>query len=173
MAEKIDIEMKQITPEHVSVRRQSFARHTNVISASNISGQVSKTLDENARLYTNNTDPVDIPTAPFTWALLEEYKYSPYIKGFFRFVALVNIFSLAANATVYPEEFHSPHNASKGECEATKMKKLIHYSCILGVDVILTILFSVQLFLRVCNSRHWHRLKNRKVSCHKQLIPLL
>ena len=165
MAEKVDlIEMKPITPEHVSVRRQSFARHHKLSSGNIYTHLVSKNLEESVRLDdTANTDPVDEPTAPFTWALLEEYKYSSYIKGFFRFVALVNILSLAVNGTIYPEEFESSHNPNKKDCEDIKEKKLIHYSVVLAVDVILTILFTVQLFFRVLNSRHWHRMRNKKV----------
>ena len=167
MAEKVDIEMKPITPEsHVSARRQSFARHHNMLSSSNINGTTSKSVEESARLDTTNTEPVDEPTAPFTWALLEEYKYSSHIKGFFRFVALVNILSLAVNGTFYPEEFES-HGANKSDCEETKERKLIHYSVVLAVDVILTILFTVHLFFRVLNSRHWHILRSRKVNTVK------
>jgi len=175
MAEKVDIEMKTITPEHVSARRQSFARRH--MSSSNISGavhQVSKNLEESSRLDTTNADPVDEPTAPFTWAVLEEYKYSSYIKGFFRFVALVNILSLAANGTIYPEEFEakSSHDVNESECEDIKEKKLLHYSVVLAVDVMLTILFTVQLFFRVLNSRHWHRLRSKKVNmyCVTQIL---
>lgn len=140
MAEKFtDIEMKPLEQEHsVSAKRQSFARQ-----------HVQHSLERES-----DDEGGDKLKAPFTWRLLEEHKYSPYIKRFFRFIAIVNILSLAVNGPAIPSEYLS---ATEGLCENKEEKKL-HFIILLAVDIMLSLLFTLLLLIRMQNSHHWHKL---------------
>lgn len=143
MAEKFtDIEMKPLEQ-----RRRSFAHQHQV-------------LREQQQSEAKGDEGEDIKLkAPFSWHLLEEFKYSIYIKRFFRFIAIVNILALAVNGPAVPGEYLQN---TLGFCENTEEAK-IHFIVLLTVDIILSILYTLLLYIRVQNSRYWHKLRRSKV----------
>ena len=168
MAEKFtDIEMKPLELEQpVSAKRQSFARqHSQHVQYSlEHSSKISENVNtEYQHLVTteskNDDDGGNKLKAPFTWRLLEEHKYSPYIKRFFRFIAILNILSLAVNGPAIPAEYLS---TTEGFCENSEEKRM-HFIILLVVDIVLSVLFTLLLFIRMQNSRHWHKLRRLKV----------
>lgn len=162
MAEKFtDIEMK-LVEQPLSAKRQSFV-HQHVKHSLEYSSKMSEHVSGKQRRDTKGDDEdASKLNAPCTWHPLEDWKYSPYIKRFFRLTALVNILSLAVNGPTYPSEYLK----TRSHCEDTDPKRL-HFIVLLTVDVILSILYSIQLFFRVQNSRHWHNLRSQKVCKHK------
>ena len=163
MAEKItDLELKPL--EHVqsiSAKRQSFARQHVQYSLEHSSKipEIVSTADQYVETTEDKGDDegVNKLKAPITWRLLEEHKYSPYIKRFFRLVAIVNILSLAVNGPAIPGEF-----LDRNLCENSDEKQL-HLIILLVVDILLSVLFTLLLFIRMQNSRYWHKLKKLKV----------
>ena len=145
MAEKFtDIEMKPLEQEQpLSAKRQSFARQ-----------HVQHSLERES-----DGEGGDKLKAPFTWRLLEEHKYSPYIKRFFRFIAIVNILSLAVNGPAISTEYL---NTPYGFCE-NKEEKQVHFIVLLVVDIMLSLLFTLLLLIRMQNSHYWHKLRRPKV----------
>ena len=147
MAEKFTdiIEMKPLEQEQpVSARRQSFANQ-----------HVQHSLERES-----DDEGGDKLKAPFTWRLLEEHKYSPYIKRFFRFIAIINILSLAINGPAIPSEYlrttMDADGTTMGEfCEVKRM----HFIILLVVDIILSLLFTLLLLIRMQNSHYWHKLR--------------
>ena len=152
MAEKFtDIEMKPIEPLHT--KRRSFAHQHVTYNLEKISEKADK---QRVKSEVNDENAHKIK-APFTWYPLEEWKHAPHIKRFFRCIALVNILSLAVNGPAIPAEYL---RNVEGFCEDRTAKRT-HFIVLLVVDVILSLLYSMQLFVRVNNSRHWHKLKSR------------
>ena len=157
MAEKFtDIEMKPIEPVHT--KRRSFAHQHVTYNLEKMSEKDDNVGNKQQVKLEVNDETADKLKAPLTWYLLEEWKYAPHIKRFFRCIALVNILSLAVNGPAIPAEYLNRRNIS-GFCESLEDKR-IHFIVVLVVDVILSLLYSVQLFMRVNNSRHWHKLKS-------------
>lgn len=155
MAENFtDIEMKPLE-QPVLAKRQSVVRqhvqHTS-IKVSETRTTETKGDNEGKKLK-----------APFTWHLLEEFKYSSYIKRFFRFIALVNVLSLAVNGPATPAEYLRDISSTCNLACENPDEKMTHFIILLAVDVILSLLYTVLLFIRVQNSLYWHKLKRLKV----------
>ena len=160
MAERFtDIEMKPLEQEQpVSAKRQSFARQ-HVQYSPEDSLKIPENVDQclvTTEIKSGDEDGNKLK-APFTWRLLEEHKYSPYIKRFFRFIAIVNILSLAVNGPAIPAEYlDSTENFNENSEE-----KRIHFIILLVVDIVLSLLFTLLLLIRMQNSHHWHKLRRR------------
>ena len=159
MAEKFtDIEMKPIESVHTK-RRSSVAHQHVTYNLEKMSEKVDTAADKQRVKSDVNDETTHKLKAPFTWYLLEEWKYARHIKRFFRCIALVNILSLTVNGPAVPTEYLDDTDMV-GFCE-NRREKRIHFIAVLVVDVILSLLYSVQLFMRVNNSRHWYKLKSR------------
>ena len=163
MAEKFtDIELKPIEQQPVSTRRQSFARqhvrHSLDRGSENVNAKDQSLVTAGAK---NEDEGRSELKAPFTWRLLEDHKYSPYIKRLLRLIPVVNILSLAVNGPAIPTEYLTGIERNN-LCEKRDEKK-IHFIVLLVVDVILSILFTLLLLIRTQNSRYWHKLKKLKV----------
>jgi len=164
MVEKItDIEMRPLEAP-VSAKRHSVARQHILMEQRSL--KISESVSNGEQIMLkhpseakNDDESGDKLKVPFTWRLLEEWKYSPYIKRFFRFVALVNILSLAVNGPAIPLEYLKN---DVGYCEDIPAKK-IHFIVVLIVDIVLLILYTTLLYIRARNSRHWHKLRMLKV----------
>ena len=158
MAEKItEIEMK-LVEQPVSVRRQSFAHQRVKYSPEHGGSKLLESVNAGERLKTESKSDDEGGNklkAPFTWYLLEECKYSPHIKRFFRCVAIVNILSLAVNGPAIPAEYLQK---KEGFCEDKDVKE-IHFIVVLAVDIMLSLLYTMQLLIRLLNSLHWKRLQ--------------
>jgi len=109
MAEKFtDNKLKPIE-QPVSTRRQSCARqhvqysldHSSRISSENVNAMDQSLVTTGTK---NEYDGGSELKAPFTWRLLEEHKYSPYIKRLLRLIPVINILSLAVNGPAIPTE---------------------------------------------------------------------
>ena len=168
MVEKVtDIEMKPLEPSS-SMKRQSFSRQHVYLEQHLRKSESVNVAEKQSVLLKSNSDGDNGLKVPCTWRLLEEFKYSLYIKRFFRFIALINILSLALNGPAVGLAYlRKRPECNDSECEAPfcedTEKKRIQYIIILVVDVILTILYSLVLYIRLQNSRYWHKLQAQKV----------